>query len=37
VEYPLADAIASSVSEEETVIGPMYALELVVGVDPLVV
>jgi hypothetical protein len=35
--YPLADATAFIVSVEETVIGPLYAAELVVGVLPSVV
>jgi hypothetical protein len=34
---PLADAIARSVSEDETVIGPLYKVELVDGVLPSVV
>jgi hypothetical protein len=34
---PLAAAIASSVSVDETVIAPTYIVELVVGVVPLVV
>jgi hypothetical protein len=33
----VAVAIASSVSDDETVIAPVYTLELVVGVAPLVV
>ena len=33
----LAVAIASSVSEDETVTGPLYTVELVVGAVPLVV
>jgi hypothetical protein len=33
----VAVAIASSVSVDETVIGPLYKAELVVGVVPLVV
>jgi hypothetical protein len=36
-EYPVATAMASSVSVELTVIGPLYIVELVVGVVPLVV
>lgn len=35
--YPLAVAIASIVSVEETVIGPLYSVELVLGVAPFVV
>jgi hypothetical protein len=34
---PLATAIASIVSVEETVIAPVYLVELVVGAAPLVV
>jgi hypothetical protein len=37
VAFPLARAIASRISVAETVIGPVYTSELVVGVDPLVV
>jgi hypothetical protein len=37
VEYPLAVAIASRDSVDETAIGPPYTAELVVGVAPLVV
>jgi hypothetical protein len=37
VEYPLAVAIASRVSVVDTVIGLLYAAELVVGVVPFVV
>jgi hypothetical protein len=37
VEYPVAVAIASNVSADETLIGPLYTTELVVGVVPLVV
>ena len=37
VEPPPAVAIASIVSVDETVIGPLYTVEPVVGVDPLVV
>jgi hypothetical protein len=36
-EYPLAVAIASSVSVAGTVTGPPYTAELVVGVAPFVV
>jgi hypothetical protein len=36
-EFPPATAIASSISVAETVIGPLYKVELVVGVDPSVV
>jgi hypothetical protein len=37
VEYPVAVAIASRVSVVETVIAPLYTLELAVGVVPFVV
>jgi hypothetical protein len=37
VEKPIAVASASTVSVAETVIGPEYTAELVVGVDPFVV
>jgi hypothetical protein len=37
VRYPLAVAIASIVSVDDTVIGPVYTVEPVVGVVPLVV
>jgi hypothetical protein len=36
-EYPVATAIAFSVSVAETLIGPLFTAELVVGVAPLVV
>jgi hypothetical protein len=36
-EYPVATASARSVSVEETVIGPLYFVELVVGAVPSVV
>jgi hypothetical protein len=36
-EYPLAVAIASSVSDDETVIAPVYLVEETVGVVPFVV
>ena len=35
--YPVATAIAVTVSVADTVIGPVYTLELVVGMAPLVV
>jgi hypothetical protein len=35
--WPVSTAIASSVSDAETVIGPEYTAELVVGIEPLVV
>jgi hypothetical protein len=35
--YPLAVAIASTVSDDKTITGPLYTGELVVGVVPLVV
>jgi hypothetical protein len=37
IEEPAATAMASTVSVAETVIGPEYTVELVVGVEPLVV
>jgi hypothetical protein len=37
LEYPLAVAITSSVSVDDTVIAPLYTVELVVGVVPSVV
>jgi hypothetical protein len=37
VAYPLAVAIALSVPELETVIGPVYSVEEGVGVEPSVV
>ena len=37
IEYPFAKADATSVSVAETVMGPVYCAELVVGVAPLVV
>jgi hypothetical protein len=37
VVYPLATAIASRVSVEETVIAPVYGVDEVVGVVPFVV
>ncbi len=35
--YPVATAMASTVSLDETEIGPLYSVEAVVGVVPLVV
>jgi hypothetical protein len=37
LRYPGAVAIAWMVSEDETVMGPLYNVELVVGVVPSVV
>ena len=37
VEYPLAIATAPTVSEADTVIGPVYGVELAVGSEPFVV
>jgi hypothetical protein len=36
-ELPAAEAIAFNVSDLDTEIGPLYTVELVLGVDPSVV